>query len=174
MMKRLGCIFLVMSLLIAGSCSRSGRIIPRDTLAEIYADLLVVDQWVLSQQINDEVDSVMIYEPLLNRYGYTTLDYYASVHKYLEDPDRFAKILRKSKNILDDRMRRIADRNQAEREHREWLLVLDKLEYKYVPYCQRDACDSLLLEYVPGYENQELAEPVESTETVKLLKKFKR
>lgn len=88
-------------ILILSSCEPRVRVIPRDKLAEIYADMYVSDQWVASNpQERDLAETSWIYEPIFKKYGYTLEDYQKSVRYYLRDPEKYAKILTKTSNIL--------------------------------------------------------------------------
>lgn len=51
---------------------RKKNIIPDDTLAEIFHDAFVVNAYIGEERIN--LDSLQVYEPIFNRYGYTAKD----------------------------------------------------------------------------------------------------
>ncbi len=83
------------------SCEPRVKVIPRDKLAEIYADMYASDQWVASNpQERDLAETSWIYEPVFKKYGYTLEDYQKSVRYYLQDPEKYAKILTKTSKIL--------------------------------------------------------------------------
>ena len=89
---------------ILSSCSGSdGReVIPRRQLAKIYAEMLVTDQWITSTPgIRLIADTSLVYQPILERYGYDLDDYLKSVDVYMDDPERFSRILRRSAEIID-------------------------------------------------------------------------
>lgn len=126
--------------------------IPRKELAEIYAEMLVTDQWIVSVPgIRLIADTSLVYEPILEKYGYDSDDYRKSVDAYMDDPERFARILRTSAEILEEKI--------LELEHKQILLELraklPKLEYsidfsKYFPYMFDEPyvvnCDSVSFE----------------------------
>lgn len=91
------------------SCGKDrARVIPRPTLAKIYAEMLVTDQWIASApSIKRIADTSLVYEPILEKYGYTSEDYRKSVERYLDDPERFSKIFRSSSEILDARIKEL-------------------------------------------------------------------
>ena len=93
-------------ILIISSCKRGDeKIIPRKDMAKIYAEMLVVDQWVqLDQAVRKTMDTTLVYEPILEKYGYDSDDYRNSVYKYLDDPERFSRILREAAEIIDKRL----------------------------------------------------------------------
>ena len=71
-MKRIVRIFLCMFLLVlAGACARH-KIIPDDTLAQIFHDAFLTNAYIGSEGV--KTDSLRIYEPIFARYGYTTED----------------------------------------------------------------------------------------------------
>ncbi len=119
------------------SCSRDGaKVIPRNTLAEIYAEMLVTDQWVTTNTgIRRVADTSLVYEPILNKYGYDSEDYRKSIDKYMNDPERFSRILRTTGEILDARITEL----KLEKERRDELAKVKKIKSDfevtdYVPY----------------------------------------
>ena len=92
---------LLAALLILGSCSR-GRVIPRAKMVDIYADMFMADQWIKEDyQYRRMTDTSLLYEPILESYGYTTDDYLKSVEKYMKDPERFSRILKRTAKKLE-------------------------------------------------------------------------
>ena len=91
-MKRSLNIFCIIILaLAASSCSRGPRVIPRGKMARIYAEMLVTDQWINSTpSVKRMADTSLVYEPILEKYGYTTEDYRRSVEVYMDDPERYS------------------------------------------------------------------------------------
>ena len=72
--------------LIGCSCD-SARIISRGDMAEIYAEMLMADQWVAEHsKTRKQADTSLVYEPIFQKYGYDTEDYRASVAHYMKDP----------------------------------------------------------------------------------------
>lgn len=91
---------------LLGSCRRKdeARVIPRNVMAKIYAEMFVVDQWMVDNAGKHRMpDTTLYYEPVFNKYGYTTDDYLHSVDHYLSDPERFSRILDKSVRILKEK-----------------------------------------------------------------------
>lgn len=93
-------------LCLSVSCGKDeAEVIPRGKLAKIYAEMLVTDQWIITTSgVRMIADTSLVYEPILERYGYTTEDYMKSVDEYMKDPERFSRILRTTGEILDDRL----------------------------------------------------------------------
>ena len=89
-MKRF--LHIVLVLVAAMACQRT-RIIPRDTLEDIYMDMFLADQVVREENIpHAQMDTTLLYEAVFRKYGYDTDDYLNSVRHYLKDPERFAKV----------------------------------------------------------------------------------
>ena len=89
-MKRFLHIVLV---LVAVAACQNPRIIPKDTLTDIYEDMFLADQLVRERNLpQPQMDTLLVYEAVFNKYGYNTDDYLNSVRYYLKDPERFAKV----------------------------------------------------------------------------------
>ena len=82
-------------------------------MARIYAEMLLTDQWIVTNPSMRRVaDTSLVYEPILNRYGYTKEDYILSVNKYMDDPERYSRILRTTGEILDEKLSALNDRKE--------------------------------------------------------------
>ena len=104
--------------LFLSSCSEEeGKVIPRSKLAEIYAEMLITDQWISDTPgLRRTADTSLVYEPIFQKYGYTTADYRTSVDRYMDDPERFSRILRTTVQILDEKIVQLnLDREEQER-----------------------------------------------------------
>lgn len=117
--------------LFLSSCGRGKvRVIPRDELAQIYAEMMVTDQWILNTpNVRLIADTSLVYEPILERYGYDADDYRKSVDVYMDDPERFAKILRETGEILEARVKEL----ELKKEELERLKQLRKEAEKFRP-----------------------------------------
>lgn len=96
-------ILLAAAMFLASSCDKEGaRVIPRSKLAKIYADMLVMDQWIQNKPgLRTIADTSLVYEPILEKYGYDSEDYQYSVEHYMNDPERYSRILRTTASILE-------------------------------------------------------------------------
>ncbi len=118
------------------SCNREAEVIPRGKLARIYAEMLVTDQWIASTPgIRLIADTSLVYEPILEKYGYDSDDYRKTIDVYMDDPERFARILRSSSKILEDRIAELKE----EQRRLEAIAKLPKVQSdfkveEYVPY----------------------------------------
>lgn len=85
-------------------CKDDG-IIEEDAMAQIYSEMLLTDQWINSTPgMRLIADTSLVYEPILKKYGYTAADYRKSVDHYLDDPDTYAEIMKKTVKIFDGRL----------------------------------------------------------------------
>ncbi len=96
------------------SCGREGKVIPRNKFARIYAEMFLADSWLstASPEARQRSDTMAFYEPIFEKYGYPVEDYWASVSYYLQDPDRFSRILNRSNQQLESQLKAL----QAEME----------------------------------------------------------
>ena len=108
-------ILLAAIMILVPSCKReSPRVIPRSKLAKIYAEMFVTDQWIQSKPaLRTIADTSLVYEPILERYGYDSEDYQYSIDRYMDDPERFSRILRSTAEILDKEIKSL-QKQQAE------------------------------------------------------------
>ena len=133
-MKRvLLCLLLLGALL---SCTPRGRVIPKDKLAEIYADLFMADEWVAERHLRSALDTASLYGTVLERYGYTVEDYRVTAQEYLKDPERYAKIIKKTMKILEQREKDL----KKEIQRLEALQDLDKARDVYLPQWRFALC----------------------------------
>lgn len=105
-MKKLVSYLAIAILIVMGisACSKKARIIPKNKMSLIYADMFVADQWISDHsELFASTDSTSFYESIFNKYGYTSTDFIASVEKYIEDPERFNRIVKKSYEMLLDK-----------------------------------------------------------------------
>lgn len=114
-MKRF--LHIVLVIVLAAAC-RGPRIIPKDTLTDIYVDMLMADQFVREENIpRKQLDTMLVYEAVFNKYGYDTDDYMNSVRYYLKDPERYAKVFEEVAKRLEGEVKAL----DKIIEHQEWL-----------------------------------------------------
>lgn len=103
-----------LALILLASCKEEDKVIPRDKLARIYAEMLVTDQWILTTpNIRTIADTSLVYEPILEKYGYDSDDYRRSVDRYMDDPERFARIFRETDEMLGLRIKELEERKKV-------------------------------------------------------------
>ncbi len=120
--------------LLLSSCTRRKevKVIPRSQLAKIYAEMLVTDQWIMSTSgVRLIADTSLVYEPILEKHGYTTEDYLNTVNVYMDDPERFARILRESGEILDRRIAALKKKKAKQEADMKRQKELDRLREMY-------------------------------------------
>lgn len=128
----------VFTALLAALFSCGPRKIPKDDLEKIYYDMFVLDQYLVGKsEFKRQTDTSLVYEGILEKYGYTTDDYLYSMEQYLRDADRFSKLLGRVAARLTEEAKRV----QGEMELRDWKKKWDK----YLPDYDMD---SLLNSYV--------------------------
>lgn len=112
------------------SCRQKG-VIEEDVLSQIYAEMLMTDQWISSTAgVRLIADTSLVYEPILKKYGYTSADYRNSVEHYLKDPEEYADIMQGTVEILD---RRLAELRKQKGEQQ-----LDKERLDYIKKIAKD------------------------------------
>lgn len=118
-------------LVLLSSCRKDeAEVIPRSELSKIYAEMLLTDQWILNTpNVRTIADTSLVYEPILEKYGYDSDDYRKSVDVYMDDPERFAKILRETGEILTRRLEDL----KVKKERQEYLAMLRLKAEKYRP-----------------------------------------
>lgn len=97
------------------SCDRDGEVIPRKKFARIYAEMFLADTWLVNAPYDARViaDTTAFYRPILEKYGYTLEDYWASVSYYMQDPDRFSRIIAKSGTMLENELKILEKSREA-------------------------------------------------------------
>lgn len=127
------------------SCSDKPRMIPSETLSQIYAQMYVSDQWVMQNpSVRKQLDTALIYDPVFEQFGYTFRDFDYTVKKYLERPDRFIKVFKRTKDLLDKRYAELSEMRDTEKGNAElmkrisgfyddctfWPAVIDSVNYQ--------------------------------------------
>ena len=122
----------LLAALLLCSCSGKPKIIPRSTLADIYADMFFADQWLADNpKEKSRVDTMLFYDPIFRRYGYTFEDYDASVRHYLKDPEKFSKIFKTASE-------RLKDKGDVFRKKEEELLEIRAFNASIKGYSEKD------------------------------------
>ncbi len=100
-------LYCVLALVICfSSCGKKEKVISRGDMAKIYAEMFVADQRLgKNNQIKRMADTSFVYEPIFNKYGYTTEDFRNSMAYYINDATRYARILRQSSLIIEKELK---------------------------------------------------------------------
>lgn len=104
----------LLAVLVFVSCKKDeAEVIPRGKMADIYAEMLMTDQWISSTPgVRMIADTSLVYEPILQKYGYDKYDYIKSIDHYMNDPERFSRILRSSGEKLEKRLKELRKRQK--------------------------------------------------------------
>ena len=85
---------LLMLLLVFAGCRKGPKIIPQKDFGELYAELLLADQWVrLNPSEKRTADTTLVYAEILQKHGYTDEQVVASMKYYLRDPLRYKRAM---------------------------------------------------------------------------------
>ena len=84
-------------------CNKEENIIPRKEFTYIVRDMYLADQYLeFHEKFRAQADTLILYEGIFNKYGYTYDDYQRSIKHYLQDGDVMYKIHVKAKQLLID------------------------------------------------------------------------
>lgn len=84
------------------SCTK--EVINGDDLPKILADIYMADRYMLNSPMNiQKADSSFIYEPILNKYDYTTEDLVYTINYYIPRPQKLKSFFIEAKAILEKR-----------------------------------------------------------------------
>ncbi len=93
-------LYLLVTLLFAPAC-RQHRIIPDSELAEIFRDIFLTNAYIQEQR--PRVDSLMIYEPVFARYGYTTEDVQYTIGNFSKRKSaRLGDVVERAIDLLEE------------------------------------------------------------------------
>ena len=112
-MKRTG--ILILSLLLTAISCGPRADIPKKKMIQIYYEISLLDHYVEhNPQMRAQSDSMKVYAPLLDKYGYTEEEFINSINFYLRDPEKFMKILQAVETKLKEREQYLSDLQQAD------------------------------------------------------------
>lgn len=101
---RLTLICAACAFLSAVSCRQERGIIPEDVMSKIYYDMYMTDEAIKSgNRFRRMTDTLLVYEPIFRRYGYTSEDYTRSVGYYLEHTDIYQEIFERTGQMMEKR-----------------------------------------------------------------------
>ena len=86
---------LLLALLVGlGFTSCKPKLIERDDMVKIMHDVILQDQYLKLQVRHDRRwDTLLVYEGIFQKYGYTTDNFVSSLPYYFEDPARMEKVM---------------------------------------------------------------------------------
>lgn len=114
------------------SCRQRARVIPANKMVDIYAEMLLSDQWIKQADgARAKADTTLVYDAIFHKYGYDRQDYYATIDYYIDRPEDFHKLTE-----------RVVGKLKKEHKERKDLLALkdsiDKLNAPYKKYVRID------------------------------------
>ena len=113
---------------------RSNKVIPDDTLAEIFHDAFLVNAYIGEERV--DLDSLRIYEPVFNRYGYTAEDVVYTVGNFSR---------RKSARLGEVVERAISRLDQENKYYAGKVVILDTIKQVALRTFTREIyCDTLI------------------------------
>ena len=122
---------LCLLILCVCSCSRQGRIIPRNKMKQIYKEILLSDQWLReNSKYKAKADTTLFFDPIFEKYGYDFEDFDASIKHYLRKPDEFSTLFIE---ISDELTKEAEKMNKDLEEERRINALLDSFE-PYKPH----------------------------------------
>lgn len=90
--------------LLLSACARH-KIIPDDTLAQIFHDAFLTNAYIGSEGV--KTDSLRIYEPIFARYGYTTDDVHYTIGNFSKRKSaRLSDVVERAIDLLEDEGKR--------------------------------------------------------------------
>ncbi len=110
-MKRTG--ILILSLLLTALSCGPRADIPEKKMIQIYYEISLLDTYVEhNPKIRAQSDSMKVYAPLLDKYGYTEEEFVNSINFYLRDPEKFLKMIQAVETKLKEREQYLYDLQQ--------------------------------------------------------------
>ncbi len=89
------------SLLLFTSCSEER--IPKEDFQKVLKDIFLTDLIIQRDgQLSQMADSAIVYEPVLEKYGYTTGQFMATLNYYVDRPDRLQSLLRQLREYVNE------------------------------------------------------------------------
>lgn len=135
----------VLALVLVCGCSRHGRVLSREKMADIYYDMFMLDTWLQNApSARKAADTSLVYEPIFRKHGCSFKDYDASVNHYLSDPDTYKK-------IFDDVYSRLKVREKELEAEVKRLEDIKEFENSLPPYTPHDF-DTLKIRLNEFYE----------------------
>lgn len=142
------CVLAAAALLVI-SCGRNGRVIPAHKLSKIYAEMLILDQRIRNNpQLASTADTTLVYEPILNKYGYSGKDYAKSVARYMKDPEAFGKIFKDTREILDSHIKELKSAERARQKADSLRNAIEAKTFLRAPIYMDIACDTVRIDTV--------------------------
>jgi hypothetical protein len=107
-------IFKIVLIVTFAAVSCSKEVVDADDMPKILADIYMADRYMLNSPANiQKADSLFIYEPILNKYGYTVEDMIYTMNHYLPRPQKLKLFFTEAKAILEKRELNVSNKIAA-------------------------------------------------------------
>lgn len=125
-------IIMAVAIAVAGCTGPDRDIIPSDKMAGIVEELYLSDQFIASEQdLKGGLDSLLLYEGILESYGYTFADYIKSTEYYLQQGDMLKRIHLKAKDNITKRRNELSLENSN----------INNIKKAFAPFMGKNAND---------------------------------
>ena len=119
-------LLIVCLLVLAVSCHKGPRRIPRGDMEDIMMQVLLQDQYVKqNSELRKQADTMLVYEGIFESFGYDTDDFLASLDYYLADASRMEKIMEKVERRLMEKVAQTEKEVEEESWRRNYLRIWD-------------------------------------------------
>ncbi len=121
----------VLLLFLLSSCSKGEKRIPEKDMARIIGELYLADKYIDGiPEYRAQMDSIILYEAVTARHGYTYEEYSNSVKYYLQQGDALKKIYTLAKDMLNERKDEINAQINKERNLQRVFWAIDSANKK--------------------------------------------
>ena len=94
---------IILVILLLSCCKKDDSIIPKKHYAIILSEMYLADQYLeMNEKLRAKTDTLLLYEGIFNKYGFTYDDFRESTRYYLQDGDAMYKLHTKAKQLLID------------------------------------------------------------------------
>ena len=119
-------LLIVILLVLAVSCHKGPRRIPRGEMEDIMMQVLLHDQYLKQNtELRKQADTMLVYEGIFESFGYDTDDFLASLDYYLADASRMEKIMEKVEQRLMVKVEQTEKEVEEESWRRNYLRIWD-------------------------------------------------
>lgn len=103
-MKRKAVLLLLLAAFLLSGC-KDAEVISKHDMVSLYRDFFYADGYLDTQpDLRGQADSLYLYVPIIEKYGYTKEMFLGSVDYYLRNAEDFVEILRQVKTLIEKDM----------------------------------------------------------------------
>ena len=106
------------AIVFLGSCSHQAEdAIPRSDMEAIFHDMALAEGYLeLNSHLQRQLDTLALYQPIIEKYGYDCEEFRTSIRYYVGDIEEFKDILASVKKRLEDEEQELTTPVKLERE----------------------------------------------------------